>query len=312
MIRILLGFVVVGVGSVIAFSPVKSPALSLHEKNLVVSSARREPISDRRSFAESTAAMISAAVLASAPISAQAGGTTIDIQRYGDKELKIAAINKVKQLLRNELLQNPAQAGDWVKLALSDALSFNVASDSGGADASVAYDDALLKANPAFAKAVGTLKGVQKAVLKTTEVSLSDVLAYAGAEAIEASGGPRIAVQIGRYDADKVVENASPHLSWVGEGAAADVVKAFKASGFGVRECAVLVGAIGSVERASGSAAGGKIKARVDPLDSEDELFPADGGIFIPSTFGSQKAMFGELLSNVCVWSRGEREKTLL
>jgi len=72
MIRILLGFVVVGVGSVIAFSPVKTPALSLkHEKNLVVSSARREPISDRRSFAESTAAMIAAAVLASTPISAQ-------------------------------------------------------------------------------------------------------------------------------------------------------------------------------------------------------------------------------------------------
>jgi hypothetical protein len=41
-----------------------------------------------------------------------------------------------------------------------------------------------------------------------------------------------------------------------------------------------------------------KVK-RVDPLDEDDELFPMDGGIFIPQTFGSQKAMFGELLSSV-------------
>ena len=37
----------------------------------------------------------------------------------------------------------------------------------------------------------------------------------------------------------------------------------------------------------------------MDPLDEDDELFPMDGGIFIPQTFGSQKAMFGELLSSV-------------
>ena len=41
-----------------------------------------------------------------------------------------------------------------------------------------------------------------------------------------------------------------------------------------------------------------KVK-RVDPMDEDDELFPMDGGIFIPQTFGSQKAMFGELLSTV-------------
>lgn len=37
----------------------------------------------------------------------------------------------------------------------------------------------------------------------------------------------------------------------------------------------------------------------MDPQDEDDELFPMDGGIFIPQTFGTQKAMFGELLSSV-------------
>jgi hypothetical protein len=73
----------------------------------------------------------------------------------------------------------------------------------------------------------------------------------------------------------------------------------FKDAGFGPRECAVLVGAIASVEKAAAAAEGGLIKARVDPADEQDELFPADGGIFIPSTFGSQQAMFGSLLSTV-------------
>jgi len=41
-----------------------------------------------------------------------------------------------------------------------------------------------------------------------------------------------------------------------------------------------------------------KVK-RVDPQDDDDELFPMDGGIFIPQTFGTQKAMFGELLTSV-------------
>jgi hypothetical protein len=49
-------------------------------------------------------------------------------------------------------------------------------------------------ANPELGAAVKTLQGINKQVLKTTECTLADIIAYAGAEAIEASGGPRIQV----------------------------------------------------------------------------------------------------------------------
>ena len=53
----------------------------------------------------------------------------------------------------------------------------------------------MLKVNPGLKAAVDTLKGINKQVKKTTECTLTDVIACASAEAIEASGGPRIEVR---------------------------------------------------------------------------------------------------------------------
>jgi hypothetical protein len=50
-------------------------------------------------------------------------------QVYGDKELKIATVNKLKQKLRNAILQDISIAPDFVKLAVNDALGFNVQSE---------------------------------------------------------------------------------------------------------------------------------------------------------------------------------------
>lgn len=252
----------------------------------------------RQFFGDLLGVGVAASTLATLPSSAQAA-TVIDIQRYGDKELKIGAINKVKQLLRNELLQRPAQAGDWVRLALTDALSFSAKADAGGPDAAVQFDAAVLKANPGLGAAVATLQGINKQVLKTTECTLADIVAYAGAEAIEAAGGPRIQVQIGRYDGSSVDRAGQAHFSWTGPDQPAELAAAFQGAGFTAKDRAVLLGAVASVERAAADAKAGRAVKRVDPMDEDDELFPMDGGIFIPQTFGSQKAMFGELLSTL-------------
>jgi hypothetical protein len=60
-----------------------------------------------------------------------------DTERYGDKELKVALINKVKQQLRALFEKKPELLVPFFRLALTDALSFDKASGVGGLDGSV-------------------------------------------------------------------------------------------------------------------------------------------------------------------------------
>ncbi len=89
------------------------------------------------------------------------------------------------------------------------------------------------------------------------------------------------------------------HLSWNEPDLPEALSTAFSESGLSVQDKVVLLGAICSVEQASATAKGGAIAPRVDPDDDADEMFPSDGGVFIPKTFGSQRAMFGDLLTEV-------------
>lgn len=254
------------------------------------------PASSRRNFLTIGPASAAVAILSLAPVPSTAA-TVIDIASYGDKELKIATINKIKQLLRNELLRNPTQAPDWIKLAISDALSYNQNTNEGGPDGTVQFDVDKMKWGSGSAT-VRILRTIQKDVKRTNEVSLADVIAYAGAEAIEASGGPRIQVQVGRYDGKGISADAAPHLDWGTKISSQALTAAFLSAGLSVRDKTLLIGATANAKKAADSRT---VKGAVVNIDEDDadSLFPENGGEFIPNTFGSQKQMFGDLLSSI-------------
>eukprot|EP00953_Heterococcus_sp_UTEX-ZZ885_P006404 3919-Heterococcus_DN1.PRE.1 len=76
---------------------------------------------DRRGFL--AAAVSSAAVaLAVAPSEAT---VYFEIDRYGDKELKLGTVSKIRQAWRNKMLENPELAPAILSLAITDALGYN-------------------------------------------------------------------------------------------------------------------------------------------------------------------------------------------
>jgi hypothetical protein len=82
-------------------------------------------LSSARTLVRSTAAVAIASKSANAK-------TYFDTDVYGDKELKIATVNKMKQKLRNAILSNIAVAPYLLKLSINDALGFDVVSSEGG------------------------------------------------------------------------------------------------------------------------------------------------------------------------------------
>jgi hypothetical protein len=63
-----------------------------------------------------------------------------DPDRYGDKELKIATVNKLKQKLRNAIAADLSLAVPFLRLAINDGVGYDAASDDGGPDGSVQYE----------------------------------------------------------------------------------------------------------------------------------------------------------------------------
>ena len=92
-----------------------------------------------------------------------------DTDVYGDKELKIATVNKIKQKLRNAILQDITIAPDLLKLAITDALGYEITSQDGGLDGSIVFE--LDKdENKALKKAVDVILSIKKDLQRTNTV----------------------------------------------------------------------------------------------------------------------------------------------
>jgi hypothetical protein len=132
-----------------------------------------------------------------------------DVNRYGDKEIRVSTLNRLKQNLRNVLSQSPHLLEPFVRLALADAFTFDEGTQVGGSNASIRYVLAKLQENgPRKTASAPGLSGLQEALKALEpirpfikEVSWADTIAYAGVVAMELTGGPRLRVQNGREDA---------------------------------------------------------------------------------------------------------------
>lgn len=249
----------------------------------------------KKSILGAQSMFITSAVVSSPTGPAQASVFT-DPDRYGDKELKIATVNKVRQNVRNAILENPSLAPLFLKIAIQDGLTYDPKTQMGGPDGSIV---ALILSKNApdsvsgLKEAAKKLSDIATYIKRTTEITTADVVAFAGAEAIESMGGPRVIVQLGKMD-PKVAEKATGENSYpdlCGGKNGQNVVQAFLDSGLSEREVALMYGAIASMEKSADS-----YKKDDDDFE-ENEMGDVD--VFIPSSFGAPKEIYGKQLGKM-------------
>lgn len=266
------------------------------------------PVSDRQRSIRSLnnlGSILSSVVLASALARPVEAKTYFDTDVYGDKELKIATVNKMKQKLRNAILQDINVAGCLLKCAINDALGYEVATESGGPNGSILFEKDR-EENKNLKKAIDVIATVKKELLRTNTVSAADVCSFAGAEALETVGCPRVVVQVGRADA-KSADPKTSVVNWPSEATIADLadsppvspadfrtatLEAFKSSGLQVQDIVLILGGLGEINRIVAETNKDKADAAAKGSgEEEDEDFEPQP--FVPSSFGARDAMYG-------------------
>ena len=102
----------------------------------------------------------------------------------------------IKTIIRNHISEKDAPG--LLRLAFHDAGTFSQQGSDGGANGSITLDEELARAeNDGLAKAAGRILDLKEAM---ADVSRSDIIAIAGAVAVEITGGPTIEVGVGRGD----------------------------------------------------------------------------------------------------------------
>ena len=177
----------------------------------------------------------------------------LDPAMYGDQELRVSAVDSIKERVRRGILQKPALAPAFYQLALLDGLSYNEASKKFGPDGSVVANVLKSKGDDEYTanlkEACNVLVEGAKALKRKTAITVSDAVAIGGSEAIESVGGPVLAVQLGRMEPP----GGSPLPSlpidlFSGNRPASEVTKAFRDAGLTEREMTALLGGLLTLE----------------------------------------------------------------
>ena len=230
----------------------------------------------------------STALLASTFISKPSKATVyFDLDVYGDKELKIATVNKLKQKLRNAILEDVTVAPLLLELAITDALSYNANTREGGPDGSIQFEVKADSLNAGLERGLEVLSKVKKELQRTNTVSFADICAFGGAEALESAGCARLTVQVGRADAKAAEKFVPVVIDWKTP-TVETVQEAFTTSGLDSKDITVMLGALGELKRVVAETLAAKEADEEEDDDSEFEPQP-----FVPTTFGTRDAMFG-------------------
>jgi len=216
-----------------------------------------------------------------------------DADVYGDKELKIATVNKMKQKIRNAIIADISIAPDLLRLAINDALTFNAETKEGGPDGSVQFE-MTRDENKGLEKAAAVIQSIKKELTRTNTISYSDLVAFAGGEALESAGCGRVLVQIGRFDAKQETDKVTGLLVNWSNLSPDPTTKAFAYSGLGNREIALLLGALGEVTRVVTETQIAEAKALAAKKEEEDDDMDInDAEPFVPVSFGAREATYG-------------------
>ncbi|GMH54503.1 hypothetical protein TrRE_jg7528 [Triparma retinervis] len=218
-----------------------------------------------------------------------------DPDRYGDKELKIAAVNKIRQNVRDAIVAKPILAEAILRLSLADSLSYSSSSGSGGGNGCVLDWVSDHPCDSIYKEGAEALSRITLKLRKTTEISRGDVVALAGSEALESVGGVRCRVQIGRlpppgkcvpFDFGQLLPDRGKEI----DGRA---VGAFVGAGLTAREAAIVAGVCGDVGLVVGTQqtrGGGEEEAYVNEMGETE---------FVPGTsFGGPKEIYGKLVGD--------------
>ena len=259
-----------------------------------------------------------------------------DPAMYGDQELRVSAVDSVKERVRRAILENPSLAPSFYHLSLLDGLSYQAKTDKYGPDGTILFQVLGQKA-PAgdvymtnLQKAAVVILETEKFLRQKNAISLPDAVAIGGAEAIESVGGPILVVQLGRMDTPKnvPVNTALPLDLFNGKTVSKDVIlETFRSAGMSDRETIALLCGLYTLERVEKARNSDDWRQSAKPkfrergkmgrtsefkrltdediaeaeaqaaLEADPEYEDPDDGWYISDSFGTKESRFGARLA---------------
>jgi len=286
---------------------------------------------DRRHFGQAiVGGIVAGELLSGGPSQPALAEVFFDPAMYGDQELRVSAVDSIKEKVRRAILQKPILAPSFYQLSLLDGLSYNEDTKKFGPDGSVVAKVLSSKETDSYTQnlkeACDVLIEGAKSLKRKTAITVSDAVAIGGSEAIESVGGPVLAVQLGRMELSKATPvNPLPVDLFSGKRPASEVTAAFRQAGLTEREMTALLAGLMTLEQVekSRSAADwaesakpkfrerGKMgrmsdfkalseediaKAEEDEFDDDDGEEPLfdNGRTYIAESFGTRDERFGK------------------